>query len=359
MSLLSKLLSRLPSPATANHKDLERKISRTINDALASAGLLPKAPANRNERLAIPSGASKPGLPPLLASVESSGSFNSASFTHQGRTLTYRLYVPAKDTAKAQQPAMVMMLHGCTQSAEDFARGTRMNELSREHGFLVVYPEQSAKANGSKCWNWFNPEDQAREAGEPAFLAALTQELVRKYEVDPARVYVAGLSAGGAMAAILANTYPDLYKAVGVHSGLPYRAANSVASAFAAMGGRQSKSGNLRDTNLRPDLPVVPMIVFHGDADSTVAISNGKALIDQALAATRNSSPRPTVWGSTAGRDYSRTSYTTADGAPLAEYWVLHGAGHAWAGGDAAGSYTDAGGPDASAEMVRFFMGVS
>jgi poly(hydroxyalkanoate) depolymerase family esterase len=234
-----------------------------------------------------------------------------------------------------------------------------MNELSREHGFLVVYPEQSAKANGSKCWNWFNPEDQAREAGEPAFLAALTQELVRKYEVDPARVYVAGLSAGGAMAAILANTYPDLYKAVGVHSGLPYRAANSVASAFAAMGGRQSKSGNLRDTNLRPDLPVVPMIVFHGDADSTVAISNGKALIDQALAATRNSSPRPTVSGSTAGRDYSRTSYTTADGTPLAEYWVLHGAGHAWAGGDAAGSYADAGGPDASAEMVRFFMGAS
>lgn len=359
MPLLNKLLARLPAAARrltsshANPQELHSSISNTINEALASAGLLnataaaPSMPASRGPALE----------PETAAPAAVAGTFLEHSFSNEAGTRRYKLYVPACYDAQAQDRyPLLLMLHGCTQSPDDFAAGTRMNALADQHGFLVAYPAQSANANGSKCWNWFRPGDQGRATGEPALLAGLTQQLIRQYAVDPQRVFVAGLSAGAAMAVILGATYPDLYAAVGAHSGLPYRAARDMGSAFAAMGGNPAPpdAGTGIDTQAAA---VVPLIVFHGDADSTVAPANGQALVKQAVAAAGKSLPQTQaerVGGN--GRSATRSVYTTALGKPLVEYWQIHGAGHAWSGGSTAGSYTDPQGPDASAEMLRFFL---
>lgn len=260
----------------------------------------------------------------------------------------YRLYVPAA-LPEAKAP-LVMMLHGCKQSAADFATGTRMNRLADRLGFIVVYPEQSARANGSNCWNWFQPGDQVRGAGEPELLAGIAREVIGRHPVDDRRVFVAGLSAGASMAVILGVAYPELFAGVGAHSGLPYASAHDMGSAFAAMSGR----GGHKPAFARDALPV-RTIVFHGDADHTVANANGDAILAQALTGRplqRRASP-PVQIG---GRLCDRTVYLDAEGREQAEQWVVHGAGHAWSGGDTAGSFTDAHGPDASAEMMRFFL---
>ncbi len=268
--------------------------------------------------------------------------------THGGAlgSRSYKLYVPGSYDGTPR--ALVVMLHGCTQSPDDFARGTRMNTLAEEHGFLVAYPAQSQSANASKCWNWFNTADQQRDRGEPALIAGITREVMREFAVDPRRVHVAGLSAGGAMAAILGDAYPDLYAAVGVHSGLAPGAAHDMPSAFAAM--RSGGAVNPAATSARD----VPTIVFHGDADTTVDPRNG----DQVAAQARGSAPRrrQTHTGRSAGGvDYTRTVESSDDGRPQLEQWLVHGAGHAWSGGDASGSFVAPLGPDASREMVRFF----
>ncbi len=370
MSLLSKLLARLSSArgmssAHGAQGDLESRISKTINDALASAGLL-KAPAETPHATAspIPAGPAlefkrEPSVPSALPAT-----FLEHSFSNEAGTRTYKLYMPAAyDPGSGAVYPLVLMLHGCTQSPDDFAAGTRMNALADQYGFLVAYPAQSPNANGSKCWNWFRPGDQGRTAGEPALLAGLTRELIEQHAVDPQRVYVAGLSAGAAMAVILGATHPELYAGVGAHSGLPYRAARDVPSAFAAMGGTHGLAQVAAETDAharqsgRQPAAVVPLIVFHGDADRTVAPANGAALVKRATGATgevlRKSEAR-SVAGN--GRNYTRAVYTTSLGDPLVEYWQIHGAGHAWSGGSTGGTYTDPLGPDASAEMVRFFL---
>ncbi|MGJ7511757.1 extracellular catalytic domain type 1 short-chain-length polyhydroxyalkanoate depolymerase [Variovorax sp. GT1P44] len=270
-------------------------------------------------------------------------------FAHQHRSIAYKLFVPAKG-AGTPRP-LLLMLHGCTQHPEDFAAGTQMNRLAREHGFLVLYPAQTQHANSSKCWNWFKSQHQQRDRGEPALLAALTQSVIAGQAVDPTRVYVAGLSAGGAMADILGRTHPDLFAAVGVHSGLPSGSASDLMSALAAMNSGHTKGAT-------PG-PTPPTIVFHGDADATVHPRNGDQVVAAVLAG-RADGVAPNVQeasGTSArGRAFTRRTYGGAEGHPVIEHWVLHGAGHAWAGGSPQGSYTDPSGPDASAEMLRFFL---
>ena len=279
--------------------------------------------------------------------VSSGASFEWKTFPGSAGSRRYRLYVPSGYNSAWAAPLLVM-LHGCTQSPDDFASGTRMNEAAEGAGCLVAYPEQTSSANMQKCWNWFGEGDQHRDAGEPSIIAGLTREIMEGYAVDPARVYVAGLSAGGAMAAIMGDAYPDLYAAVGIHSGLATAAAQDMPSAFAAM--RQGAQGKQRG-----GARVIPTIVFHGDGDHTVSPLNGNAVIAQSMAGQRMTSQ--TEQGGLPGkRQHTRTIHFDSAARPLLEHWVVRGAPHAWSGGSAEGSYTDPGGPDATAEMVRFFL---
>lgn len=283
------------------------------------------------------------------------GHFVTARFSNTAGTREYKVYVPA--APKADGLALVVMLHGCKQNPDDFAAGTRMNALAEEEGLIVVYPSQARSANGFQCWNWFQTQDQSRDQGEPSLIAGITRDVIARYQVDPQRVYVAGLSAGGAMAAIMATTYPDLYTAVGIHSGLPYAAASDVNSAYAAMrGDAVNRAAELSRES--PVLRSVPAIIFHGDADATVHPDNGEQLLAQAAPLNGKSSALSGVVqrGSVRGRAYTTTLYRDREGKSLLEHWVVHGAGHAWFGGSKAGSYTDPSGPDASREMVRFFL---
>jgi poly(hydroxyalkanoate) depolymerase family esterase len=275
--------------------------------------------------------------------------------SYQGATGTrsYKLYVPSGYVG--QPVPLVVMLHGCTQSAEDCANGTRLNQLAEEQVFLVVYPEQATSANRSRCWNWFKSAHQRRGAGEPSLIAGITQEIMATYNVDPRRAYVAGMSAGGAMAAIMAATYPDLYAAVGVHSGLAQGAARDFQSGLIAM--RQGGSDHANRA-ARARATAIPLIVFHGDRDATVHPRNGEQVLAQAVPEMPGAvASRMTVSHGQvpSGRSYSRTVYFDAAGQVVAEHWLVHGAGHAWSGGSAAGSFTDPWGPDASREMWRFF----
>jgi len=279
------------------------------------------------------------------------GTFREERFTCGAGSLAYKLFVPA-GLAEDARPPLLLMLHGCTQTPDDFARGTRMNAIAQEHGYVVAYPAQAQRNNTSKCWNWFRTQDQKRDGGEAALLAALARHLVDAHGLDARRVYAAGLSAGGAMAAVLAHTHPDVFAAVGVHSGLPFGSAHDMPSAFAAM-----KSG--RQGSARQGTGKLRVIVFHGDSDTTVNACNGDALVAQF---SREQSSQGEQVGVTVeqgsaqgGRTFTRRVFTDTAGNVIAEQWTLHGAGHAWSGGDAAGSYTDPSGPDASAQMVRFF----
>jgi poly(hydroxyalkanoate) depolymerase family esterase len=280
------------------------------------------------------------------------GRFDAFSYTNAAGTRSYRLYIPASGAGQALP--LVVMLHGGTQDAVTFAAATGMNDLAEREKFLVAYPEQPRSANAGRYWNWFAPGHQRRDAGEPSLIAGITAQVTSRYGADAARVYVAGFSAGGAMAAVMAAVYPDLYAAVGVHSGLAYAAAADLASALQAM--RQGPPHAAR-----PPARPLPLIVFHGDQDATVAPANAAGLIGRVLAAASpDRDPGalpPTVTGGQVpgGHTYTRTCYQDPAGAVLAECWIIHQGGHAWSGGVPHGSYTDARGPDASAQFIRFF----
>ncbi len=266
---------------------------------------------------------------------------------------SYKLYVPSGYTGEVVP--LVVMLHGCTQDPNDFAAGTRMNELAEEKTFLVAYPAQSGNANMQKCWNWFQAADQRRGSGEPSIIAGITRQVMEEYSVSEDRVYVAGMSAGGAMAAIMGSEYPDLYAAVGVHSGLAPGSAHDMSSAFTAM--RQGGPGRAEQhARSGAQAASVPTIVFHGDRDSTVHPRNGENLLSRLTAGGDPSLRVATRQGSVpGGHAFTRIAYKDAEDRPVVERWNVHGLGHAWSGGSYPGSYTDPKGPDASAEMVRFF----
>ncbi|MEO7939977.1 MAG: PHB depolymerase family esterase [Burkholderiaceae bacterium] len=293
------------------------------------------------------------------------GSFERHTFTNGTGSRNYKLYVPADITGS---PPLVVMLHGCTQTADDFAAGTQMNLLAETHGFLVAYPEQETGANPSRCWNWFSASDQVRDSGEPSLIAGIARAVAERHGVDKRRIFVAGLSAGAAMAVILGETYPELFAGVGAHSGLPYGSAHDIPSAMAAMKGGRSGIAGIKSTGGTASKPrrstarAVPTIVFHGDRDHTVQHTNGAEIIAQAANAHAAEvgdvvmRAQSTSGTSTGGRRYSTAVHVDAAGKTLIEDWTVHGAGHAWSGGSANGSFTDGSGPDASAEMARFFL---
>lgn len=279
--------------------------------------------------------------------VPDGASYLARTFACEAGSRPYKLYAPAR-RSEGPRP-LVIMLHGCTQNPDDFAIGTGMNALAEEHGFVVAYPEQVMTANHLGCWNWFNPQDQLRDKGEPGIIAGLTRALVDEMNIDPKRVFVAGLSAGGAMAEVMSVTYPDLFAGACVHSGLAYGVASDTASAFVAMSGKsQGRAKRARDR--------VRTIVFHGDADQKVHPTNGELILAEARAGLSRHHQETTQRGNANGRHYSRTVVADARGIPQVEYWNIEGLGHAWSGGSPEGSHTDGRGPDASREMIRFFL---
>lgn len=292
---------------------------------------------------------------PVSPQIPDGAQFLARSHACGAGTRQYKLYIPA-DRPDGPQ-GLVVMLHGCTQSPDDFAVGTGMNAIAEEYRLLVAYPAQTSTDNPGSCWNWFRPGDQRRDAGEPAIIAGITRALIAEFGIDPSRVYAAGLSAGGAMAAVMGEAYPELYAAIGVHSGLPYGSASDVVSAFAAM--RDEPGGGHPVPRLAAGGKAVRTIVFHGSADRTVHPSNADRIIAAARARAEEGEVRRVAGRSPGGRTYTRTIALTPEGAAAAELWLIEGAGHAWSGGQAAGSYTDPAGPDASAEMVRFFLEAS
>jgi poly(hydroxyalkanoate) depolymerase family esterase len=306
----------------------------------------PRAPLAATLRKLVLGGMVGPArLSTAAVDLPQGAQFLTLTHTSAEGSRTYRLYIPANRT-DAPMP-LIVMLHGCTQTPEDFAKCTGMNALAEEFGCLVAYPAQTSAANMQNCWNWFRPEDQGRGRGEPALIAGLTRDILRDHGGDPDWVYIAGLSAGGAAAAIVAAAYPDIFAAAGVHSGLATGSARDVPSAFGAM-----RTGS--DGIPYPD--PIPTIVFHGLADTTVHPSNGNSVRTQAAGKASNLKATTTAGTSAGGRAYRQIKLARPDGRVMVEHWEISGAGHAWAGGSTGGSYTDPNGPNASREMLRFFL---
>ncbi|HEY1941901.1 MAG TPA: PHB depolymerase family esterase [Roseiarcus sp.] len=332
--------------AVAGFRPLERsararkpmgEVLRTLREGpLASPGFLDAKHATKPP--AVPEGAQ----------------FLTRSFTCAAGTRDYKLYIPA--SAPDAPRGLIVMLHGCKQDPNDFAVGTNMNAIAESRGLLVAYPSQARSANASSCWNWFNPADQFRNAGEPSIIAGLTRDIVSAFGLDRRSVFVAGLSAGGAMAAVMGETYPDLFAAVGVHSGLAYGSANDVMSAFAAMRGPAEISSTERLNVASDERPRVRTIVFHGARDRTVHPANADRIVEVARSQLEIEPHRLDSKGVAGARQYTSTAFFDSDGVPVVELWRITGAGHAWSGGNPNGSFADSKGPDASAEMVRFFL---
>jgi poly(hydroxyalkanoate) depolymerase family esterase len=356
-ALIRKALSGGAAPRSG---DLDAPVHRPSAKVIPLAPRRPLGETLRALRL-------RPIMPPSLPDAPEPGPapdlgerFLKRTYSGPAGSLDYRLYVPADH--EQRNLALVVMLHGCTQNPEDFALGTRMNALAEEFGLIVAYPHQARLANPNGCWNWFDRRHQNRGSGEPARLAGLAQALAKEFDVRRERVFAAGLSAGGAMAEILAVTYPDVFDAVGIHSGLPYKSAGDVPSAFAAMKGNAAfhpaplaASGRPSDRpSDRPSNRNVRRIIVHGLADSTVNAINGEHIFDEVEGET--SLARSDLdWPIEGGR-VSRAAVKAADGRPVAEQWLVEGGGHAWFGGDKRGSFTQNVGLDASRVMVRFFL---
>jgi poly(hydroxyalkanoate) depolymerase family esterase len=358
---LSKMLSALPSIDRDSLRfELDRETRRPsgVADAQPPRARRPLGEvltALRGGRLAssafAPSRARKPSGPP---SIPEGAQFLTSSFTCAAGARDYKLYIPA--SAPVAPRGLVVMLHGCQQDPNDFAVGTNMNAVAESRGLLIAYPGQARVSNPSSCWNWFDPAHQNRDAGEPSIIAGLTRDIASRFGLERRHVFVAGLSAGGAMAAVMAETYPEIYAAVGVHSGLAYRSATDMASAFAAMRGPVRMSAAEAPTAASGVGRSVRAIVFHGTQDRTVHPANADRVVEAARSRLAPGHGRLERDGVAGDRRCTNTMFLDPDGVPVVEVWRIDGAGHAWSGGNASGSFTDSEGPDASAEMVRFFL---
>jgi poly(hydroxyalkanoate) depolymerase family esterase len=290
------------------------------------------------------------------------GRWSRASFAGPAGARSYDVYLPAGHRPKTPVP-LVMLLHGCNQTADEFVAATRFTALADRHGFVIAAPRQTRGHQPGGCWRWYEAGHQARGRGEPAILAGIAARLLAetsRWRIDPSRVYVAGISAGGAMALILAATYPDVFSAVGVHSAPAYRSAGSGRDALAAMHGRGTVVVPL------PGAGMAPLVVVQGTADPVVHGRSGGLVTDQWLAYDRARSPesrdpqritrsRVVRKSSADGRRYTVTRWYSARGRKRLEYWEIEGLGHAWSGGLRDGSYSDPRGPRASSVMWSFF----
>lgn len=342
-SALAPLAALKPKKAKARKAPAAkagRRLGATLKQLRAAKALVPGATTASTAR---------EGSPGVLKGAQYMAKTHRSAAGSRG----YKLYLPASQPKRPR--GLILMLHGCSQTPDDFALGTHMNAMAEKHGLVIAYPAQTGRHNAGSCWNWFKPGHQRRGMGEPAILASLTRKLMKDYGLGRDATFVAGLSAGGAMAAILADVYPDVFSAAGVHSGLARGAASNVSSAMSAM-----RSGGVSDASApavatRSDQ--VRRIVFQGDADNTVHPSNAAMIVSAAMG--EDAVPSKTGKRSVRGRGYARSDFAGPDGAVQLELWMVEGAGHAWSGGRAAGSYTDRDGPDASAQMIRFFMAAS
>jgi len=355
LALLQRALRRAAAPGSRGDTNAERGSVTASGQNIVLPAIDVSDSAKSRERTAtvVPDRSSSSAPMPAQPAEETRpGQFLPLSFASVAGTRAYKLYIPSNYSG--QPCPLIVMLHGCTQSADDFAAGTRMNVLADELTCLVAYPEQSASANSSKCWNWFNRRDQQRDRGEPSIVAGITRQVMQDYAVDRKRVYVAGLSAGAAAAAVLGAAYPDVYAALGVHSGVACGVAHDIPSAFAAMksgdGGSFASRLEPRPAEYRP----IPTIVFHGDRDATVHPLNADRFAAELT--TDEYEKRVETGQVPGGRTYTQTTYDDASGERVLEQWIIHGAGHAWSGGSESGTYTDPQGPDASWEFVRFFL---
>lgn len=338
-----------PVPAAGEVIDVDARVVEAADRAAAPAGHAGAASPTQTVSGATPgpSADGPSGTSDAPCGTPTAGRFVAGRHANAADHRDYKLYIPPGAGQRALP--LVVMLHGCTQHPDDFAAGTAMNEAALAQGFYVLYPAQSTQANPQRCWNWFKHSHQQAERGEPALLAGMTRAVMAEHRIDADRVYVAGLSAGGAMAAILGQAFPTLYAAVGVHSGLAAGSAGDLPSALAAM-----RAGAPANQRLAP--MQVPTIAFHGDADATVHPRNAEQVIDAVAAAAGGTVEHAPAAPGAGTRRATRSVHRTGDGRVVAEHWLVHGAGHAWSGGRSAGSYTDPQGPDASAEMLRFFL---
>ncbi len=285
----------------------------------------------------------------------------SGTFSNGAGTRSYKLYRPGASSPAAGQRVLVVVLHGCTQNADDIARGTRFNATALKEGWTVLYPEQPASANPLKCWNWYEPAQITRGAGEVSIIADLTLKIIKDEGIDPARVLIAGISAGGAMAANMVAEYPELWRAGAMHSSLPAHAANSQAVALLAMkdGAKDPDAlGAVTHTSMGPRAKVVPMVLVHGVMDPLVSIKNLAASARQWLV-TASRVTGEAVPGAVevhpADSRLSAERYALKDGSVVVEAWRVEGVAHAWSGGSAEGTYTAPAGPDATALIAAFF----
>ncbi|MCW3066878.1 MAG: hypothetical protein JWN32_4050 [Solirubrobacterales bacterium] len=297
------------------------------------------------------------------AATAGTGALTSGDYTGAAGNQHYELYIPSTYKAGTAVP-LVVALHGCTQTADQFRLLSRWDTLAEAKGFIVVFPQQDPNANQLKCWDFYQDGSMHRSAGEPARIAAVTSMIEQKYSVDPHRVYAAGLSAGGAMASVMAATYPDLFAAIGIGSGCEY-AATATCAGYKSADPAQAAQQAYKEMGAHAH--PMPFIAFEGDADTTVPPVNADQLVQQWLTTddladdgTLNgsvpSAPANTTQGQVqGGRSYTIRTYGNHNHAELAQYWTVHGMNHAWSGGNPSQSYADPSGPDETAAMYAFF----